>query len=112
MPLSYADELYALRTHIHMVAERLIDPAPAIAVAERERDDAGRASSSSAAASAASRRCARCRRPTVEITLVDRTNHHLFQPLLYQVATAGPERAGGRARRSATCCGGRCSAAT
>jgi NADH dehydrogenase len=24
----------------------------------------------------------------VEITLVDRTNHHLFQPLLYQVATA------------------------
>ena len=28
-------------------------------------------------------------RPPVEITLVDRTNHHLFQPLLYQVATAG-----------------------
>jgi NADH dehydrogenase len=29
-----------------------------------------------------------------EITLVDRTNHHLFQPLLYQVATAslaGPD---------------------
>jgi NADH:ubiquinone reductase (H+-translocating) len=25
----------------------------------------------------------------VEITIVDRTNHHLFQPLLYQVATAG-----------------------
>jgi NADH dehydrogenase len=25
----------------------------------------------------------------VEVTLVDRTNHHLFQPLLYQVATAG-----------------------
>jgi NADH dehydrogenase len=25
----------------------------------------------------------------VQITLVDRTNHHLFQPLLYQVATAG-----------------------
>ena len=24
----------------------------------------------------------------VEIILVDRTNHHLFQPLLYQVATA------------------------
>src|ERR1700744_5452125 len=23
----------------------------------------------------------------VEITLIDRTNHHLFQPLLYQVAT-------------------------
>lgn len=27
--------------------------------------------------------------PTAHITLVDRTNHHLFQPLLYQVATAG-----------------------
>jgi len=25
----------------------------------------------------------------VELTVVDRTNHHLFQPLLYQVATAG-----------------------
>jgi NADH dehydrogenase len=25
----------------------------------------------------------------VEVTLIDRTNHHLFQPLLYQVATAG-----------------------
>src|SRR5271163_1398308 len=25
----------------------------------------------------------------VSITLVDRRNHHLFQPLLYQVATAG-----------------------
>src|SRR5512133_724692 len=29
------------------------------------------------------------RNAAVEITLVDRTNHHLFQPLLYQVATAG-----------------------
>ncbi|MBS0446838.1 MAG: NAD(P)/FAD-dependent oxidoreductase [Proteobacteria bacterium] len=28
-------------------------------------------------------------RADVEITIVDRTNHHLFQPLLYQVATAG-----------------------
>ena len=28
-------------------------------------------------------------RAEVEIVLVDRTNHHLFQPLLYQVATAG-----------------------
>ena len=25
----------------------------------------------------------------MRITLVDRRNHHLFQPLLYQVATAG-----------------------
>lgn len=28
-------------------------------------------------------------RAEVDITLIDRTNHHLFQPLLYQVATAG-----------------------
>lgn len=28
-------------------------------------------------------------RAPVRITLVDRCNHHLFQPLLYQVATAG-----------------------
>src|SRR5438477_1728375 len=27
--------------------------------------------------------------PDTRITLVDRQNHHLFQPLLYQVATAG-----------------------
>jgi NADH dehydrogenase len=30
----------------------------------------------------------RLRRAAVDITLIDRTNHHLFQPLLYQVATA------------------------
>src|SRR4051812_44762695 len=29
------------------------------------------------------------RRAPVEIILIDRRNHHLFQPLLYQVATAG-----------------------
>jgi NADH:ubiquinone reductase (H+-translocating) len=29
------------------------------------------------------------RNANVSITLVDRSNHHLFQPLLYQVATAG-----------------------
>jgi NADH dehydrogenase len=28
-------------------------------------------------------------RSAVDITLLDRTNHHLFQPLLYQVAMAG-----------------------
>ncbi len=27
--------------------------------------------------------------PAARVTLVDRTNHHLFQPLLYQVAAAG-----------------------
>jgi TRAP-type uncharacterized transport system substrate-binding protein len=34
VPLSYTDELYSLRTHIHMVAERLVDPAPVLASAE------------------------------------------------------------------------------
>ncbi|MFN9967537.1 MAG: NAD(P)/FAD-dependent oxidoreductase, partial [Lysobacteraceae bacterium] len=29
------------------------------------------------------------KRAPADVTLVDRTNHHLFQPLLYQVATAG-----------------------
>jgi NADH dehydrogenase len=29
------------------------------------------------------------RRSSARVTLIDRTNHHLFQPLLYQVATAG-----------------------
>jgi NADH:ubiquinone reductase (H+-translocating) len=33
--------------------------------------------------------CKQFRRPEARITLVDRTNHHLFQPLLYQVATCG-----------------------
>ena len=34
--------------------------------------------------------CARkLRRVPVEVTLLDRRNHHLFQPLLYQVATGG-----------------------
>src|SRR5258705_371739 len=28
-------------------------------------------------------------RPSVNVTIVDQRNHHLFQPLLYQVATAG-----------------------
>src|SRR6266851_7550821 len=28
------------------------------------------------------------RRAPVRVTLIDRRNHHLFQPLLYQVATA------------------------
>ncbi|HLN93825.1 MAG TPA: FAD-dependent oxidoreductase, partial [Thermoanaerobaculia bacterium] len=28
-------------------------------------------------------------RAPVRVTLVDRRNHHLFQPMLYQVATAG-----------------------
>jgi len=31
----------------------------------------------------------RLKRAPVRVTLVDRRNHHLFQPLLYQVATAG-----------------------
>ncbi len=31
------------------------------------------------------------RRAPVQVVLVDRNNYHLFQPLLYQVATAGLE---------------------
>jgi NADH dehydrogenase len=33
--------------------------------------------------------CKHFRHPNARITLVDRTNHHLFQPLLYQVAACG-----------------------
>lgn len=33
--------------------------------------------------------CKRFREDDVEVILIDRQNHHLFQPLLYQVATAG-----------------------
>lgn len=33
--------------------------------------------------------CKHFRHANTRITVVDRTNHHLFQPLLYQVATAG-----------------------
>ncbi len=33
--------------------------------------------------------CKHFRHANARITVVDRTNHHLFQPLLYQVATAG-----------------------
>ena len=31
----------------------------------------------------------RLARLPVDVTIVDRRNHHVFQPLLYQVATAG-----------------------
>src|SRR6185436_7371357 len=33
--------------------------------------------------------CQRFRDPAARVTVVDRTNHYLFQPLLYQVAAAG-----------------------
>lgn len=33
--------------------------------------------------------CKRLQRDAAAITLIDKTNHHLFQPLLYQVAMAG-----------------------
>jgi NADH dehydrogenase len=33
--------------------------------------------------------CQSFHHPAAQITIVDRTNHHLFQPLLYQVAAAG-----------------------
>ena len=40
----------------------------------------------------------------VDVTLIDRRNYHLFQPLLYQVATAGPalRPSAGRHRGRAT----------
>ena len=34
------------------------------------------------------RRPRRCARAPADVTLIDRQNHHCFQPLLYQVATA------------------------
>src|ERR1700742_4314615 len=33
--------------------------------------------------------CQHFKNLNAQVTVVDRTNHHLFQPLLYQVATAG-----------------------
>jgi NADH dehydrogenase len=33
--------------------------------------------------------CKNFRQPNARLTIVDRTNHHLFQPLLYQVAACG-----------------------
>jgi NADH:ubiquinone reductase (H+-translocating) len=50
------------------------------------------------------------RSPAVDVTVIDRRNYHLFQPLLYQVATAGlspveiamPIRAILRRQRNAT----------
>ena len=45
------------------------------------------ASSSSAAGSRGLFAAKALRRAPVEVVVVDRTNHHLFQPLLYQVAT-------------------------
>ena len=45
-------------------------------------------SSSSAAALPGSRRRTRLRHADAEVVLIDRRNHHIFQPLLYQVATA------------------------
>ena len=67
----------------------------------------------SAAGSAGSRRCTDCGARACRITLIDQRNHHLFQPLLYQVATAGlspadiatPIRSHGPAsRRMCACC--------
>jgi len=39
----------------------------------------------------------------VQVTLIERTNHHLFAPLLYQVATGILSAARSRPPR-ATCC--------
>ena len=37
----------------------------------------------------------------VQVTIVDRRNHHLFQPLLYQAATASRRRSAKETHRSA-----------
>ena len=72
----------ALRVGDHLLAR--------LGVAEprgrRCRVNAG-GSRSSAAASAAWPPRRRCARPTSTSRCVDRTNHHLFQPLLYQLAS-------------------------
>ena len=47
------------------------------------------------------------RRENVRITLIDRRNHHLFQPLLYQVATGALCPRGTSPSRSAASCAGR-----
>ena len=79
-------------------------PVPAQAAAGPYRSLGARAgSSSSAAGSAACRRRRRSADAPVHVTLVDRRNHHLFQPLLYQVATAALSPAD-IARRSARSC--------
>jgi len=43
------------------------------------------------------------RRAAVEVTVLDRRNFHLFQPLLYQVATGGPRPATSRRRSAGPC---------
>jgi NADH dehydrogenase FAD-containing subunit len=43
------------------------------------------------------------RHAPVQILLIDRRNHHLFQPLLYQVATALLPPATSRARSGSSC---------
>ena len=45
----------------------------------------------------------------VEITVVDRTNHHLFQPLLYQVRRRGSRHLRSQSRSGASWRGGRTS---
>ena len=61
----------------------------------------GRTSSSWAADSAGSTRRAALARAPVRVTVVDRRNHHLFQPLLYQVATAALSPPTSRSRSAA-----------
>ena len=45
----------------------------------------------------------RLREADVDVVLIDRTNHHLFQPLLYQLAT-GILSEGASRRPCAKCC--------
>jgi len=45
------------------------------------------------------------RHAPVRVTVIDRSNHHLFQPLLYQVATATFGAGRHRGAKSAICSG-------
>ena len=90
----------AIRTHPHLMSTATTEPPAATAdrpqaappprpVEPVPRVAAGRRWSSSAAASAGMEAVKKFKGEDVDVTLIDRSNHHLFQPLLYQVATAG-----------------------
>ena len=43
------------------------------------------------------------RHAPVQVTIIDRENHHVFQPLLYQAATAQLERRTSAIRSASSC---------
>src|SRR5262249_19791853 len=68
-----------------MLAETRADEATAVAEAPRQERKRVVIIGGGLAGLAATRAL---RRADVDIVLIDRRNHHIFQPLLYQVATA------------------------